>query len=122
MLLQQLPQHRHENVDGVGRNAHRIAQNRSLGSANRRVVGAIHLRAAVDEIQEWLGGHQDGEIFTISLGFMRIGAAMALLAALALSEAACITGELFKQYEYEEDVYLSLDGSAIVYINSSVAA
>ena len=53
---------------------------------------------------------------------MRIGAAMALLAALALSEAACTSGELFKQYEYEEDVYLSLDGSAIVYVNSSVAA
>src|SRR5262245_22756557 len=53
---------------------------------------------------------------------MRIGAAMALVAALALSGAACRTGELFKQYEYEEDVYLSLDGSAIVYVNSSVAA
>jgi hypothetical protein len=53
---------------------------------------------------------------------MRIGAAMALLAALMLSEAACRTGELFKQYEYEEDVYLSLDGSATVYVNSSVAA
>jgi hypothetical protein len=53
---------------------------------------------------------------------MRIGAAMALVAALALSGAGCRTGELFKQYEYEEDVYLSLDGSAIVYVNSSVAA
>lgn len=53
---------------------------------------------------------------------MRIGAAMALLAALALSGAACRTGELFKQYEYEEDLYLSLDGSATVYVNSSVAA
>src|SRR5262245_15887597 len=53
---------------------------------------------------------------------MRIGAAMALLAALTLSGAACRTGEFFKQYEYEEDVYLSLDGSAIVYVNSSVAA
>src|SRR5262249_2988487 len=53
---------------------------------------------------------------------MRIGAAMALLAALTLSGAGCRASELFKQYEYEEDVYLSLDGSAIVYVNSSVAA
>ena len=32
------------------------------------------------------------------------------------------TGGLFKQYEYEEEVYLSLDGSATVYVNSSLAA
>ena len=53
---------------------------------------------------------------------MRIGAAMALVAALTLAEAACSRSEFFRQYEYEEDVYLSLDGSAIVYVNSSVAA
>jgi hypothetical protein len=53
---------------------------------------------------------------------MRIGAAMALVAALTLAGAACSRSELFRQYEYEEDVYLSLDGSAIVYVNSSVAA
>ena len=53
---------------------------------------------------------------------MRIGAAMALLAALTLSGAACSQSEFFRQYEYEEDVYLSLDGSAIVYVNASVAA
>ena len=29
---------------------------------------------------------------------------------------------LFNQYEYEEEVYLSLDGSATVYVNSSLAA
>jgi hypothetical protein len=53
---------------------------------------------------------------------MRIGAAMALLAALVFSEAACRGSEFFRQYEYEEDVYLSLDGSATVYVNASVAA
>ena len=53
---------------------------------------------------------------------MRIGAAMALLAALALSGASCSRSEFFRQYEYEEDVYLSLDGSATVYVNASVAA
>jgi hypothetical protein len=49
---------------------------------------------------------------------MRLGAAIALLA----TAVACSGGGLFKQYEYEEDVYLSLDGSATVYVNSSVPA
>lgn len=31
-------------------------------------------------------------------------------------------GGLFKQYEYEEEMYLSLDGSATIYVNSSVPA
>ena len=31
-------------------------------------------------------------------------------------------GGLFKQYEYEEEIYLSLDGSATLYVNSSLAA
>ena len=53
---------------------------------------------------------------------MRIGAAMALLAALTFSGAACSRSEYFRQYEYEEDVFLSLDGSATIYVNSSVAA
>jgi hypothetical protein len=53
---------------------------------------------------------------------MRIGAAMALLAALAFTGAACSRGELFRQYEYEEEIYLALDGSATVYVNTSVAA
>jgi hypothetical protein len=29
---------------------------------------------------------------------------------------------LFRQYEYEEEMYLSLDGSATIYVNSSMAA
>jgi hypothetical protein len=35
---------------------------------------------------------------------------------------SCGGGGLFKQYEYEEEMYLSLDGSATVYVNSSIAA
>jgi hypothetical protein len=51
---------------------------------------------------------------------MRIGrvAALALVAATAV---AC-GGGFFRQYEYEEDMYLSLDGSATVYVNSSAPA
>ena len=36
--------------------------------------------------------------------------------------SACAASGLFKQYEYEEDTYLSLDGSATVYVNTSIAA
>ena len=31
-------------------------------------------------------------------------------------------GGLVRQYEYEEEMYLSLDGSATIYVNSSIAA
>jgi hypothetical protein len=50
---------------------------------------------------------------------MRIGAAIVLLAA---AVAGGRFGGLFRQYEYEEEMYLSLDGSATVYVNSSVPA
>ena len=50
---------------------------------------------------------------------MRIGAAIVLLAA---AVAGGRLGGLFRQYEYEEEMYLSLDGAATVYVNSSVAA
>jgi len=51
---------------------------------------------------------------------MRLGRTWAAVAALVVV-SACGTG-IFRQYEYEEDVYLSLDGSATVYVNSSIAA
>ena len=50
---------------------------------------------------------------------MRVFAALALVAA---TTVACGGGGLFRQYEYEEEIYLSLDGTATVYVNSSVAA
>ncbi len=53
---------------------------------------------------------------------MRIGAALALLMALLLSIPACSRGDFFRQNEYEEELFLSLDGSATLYVNTSVAA
>ena len=38
-----------------------------------------------------------------------------------MASTAC-SGVLRKEYEYEEELYLALDGSATVYVNSSVAA
>jgi hypothetical protein len=50
---------------------------------------------------------------------MRVFAALALIAAAAI---ACGGGGLFRPYEYEEEMFLSLDGTATVYVNTSVAA
>jgi hypothetical protein len=52
---------------------------------------------------------------------MRIFGA-AVLALVVVAAVGCRSGGLFRPYEYEEDVYLSLDGTATVYVNSSVAA
>src|SRR6185436_5878357 len=49
---------------------------------------------------------------------MRLVAAL-LVCAVTVS---CSGGGLFRPYEYEEEMYLSLDGSASVYVNSSLAA
>jgi hypothetical protein len=49
---------------------------------------------------------------------MRIGVVIVLLAAVS----ACSARGLFRQYEYEEEMYLSLDGSATIYVNTSVPA
>ena len=40
----------------------------------------------------------------------------------ALGVSACGGGGLVKYYEYEEDVYLSIDGSATIYLNASIPA
>ncbi len=47
---------------------------------------------------------------------------LCVLCVLFVSSACGRGGGLFRQYEYEEEAYLSLDGSATVYVNSSLAA
>ena len=57
-------------------------------------------------------------------------AALVLAAVTAVAVSACGGGAdggpggagFFRQYEYEEEVYLSLDGSATVYVHTSLAA
>ena len=55
---------------------------------------------------------------------MRIvrAAIVALVVLTGVATVGCGNGGLFRQYEYEEDVYLSLDGTATVYVNASVPA
>jgi hypothetical protein len=54
---------------------------------------------------------------------MRLRARALYALCLLVTMSACgATGTLFRQYEYEEEVYLSLDGSATVYVNSSLPA
>ncbi len=40
----------------------------------------------------------------------------------ALLSTSCARGGLFRQYEYEEEMFLSLDGSATMYVNGSLAS
>ena len=55
-------------------------------------------------------------------GVHRWLAALAL-GALVLAGAACGSGGLFgREYEYEEEIYLKVDGSATVVVNTSLAA
>jgi len=51
-----------------------------------------------------------------------VRALAALLLGAALFTAACGGGGLMRQYEYDEDVYLALDGSATIYVNASLPA
>jgi len=51
---------------------------------------------------------------------MRLWMVIALAAAVAA--AGCIGGVLKKQYEYEEELYLALDGSATLHVSASVPA
>jgi hypothetical protein len=46
---------------------------------------------------------------------------LAVVAAASLAGASC-SNVISRQYEYEEDVYLRLDGSATVYVNAAVPA
>lgn len=52
---------------------------------------------------------------------MRIRSVLVLLAVCLLS-ACSGPRNFFREYEYEEEMYLSLDGTATLYVNSSVAA
>ena len=52
---------------------------------------------------------------------MQIRSVLALVAVCLLSACSGASG-LFKAYEYEEEMYIALDGTATLYVNSSVAA
>lgn len=61
--------------------------------------------------------------YLLELPLMRIRALGALaIAAVLMAATGCGAGGFFRPYEYEEEMYLSLDGSATVYVNSSIAA
>jgi hypothetical protein len=46
---------------------------------------------------------------------------LTLIGTLVAASVGC-GGGLFRQYEYEEDMYVSLDGAATLYVNSSIPA
>ncbi|HSC28633.1 MAG TPA: hypothetical protein VLD67_15255 [Vicinamibacterales bacterium] len=56
-------------------------------------------------------------------GSRRAGAALLVIAVAAMLSPACGGGRFFgKVYEYEEDLYLALDGSADLIVNTSIPA
>ena len=58
---------------------------------------------------------------SISFAFMARAAGLVVTLALTFALSAC-GGSLFRQYEYEEETYLALDGTATVYVNASIPA
>src|SRR5207248_3701037 len=62
LLVEQLAQHRDEDVDRVGGPALCVAEESAFGSSHGRVVRAIHLRAAVDQVQTRRRGHAEGKL------------------------------------------------------------
>src|SRR6476646_1149065 len=123
MIVDQLAQHRDEDVDRVGRHARRIAEHAAVGRADGRVKRAVHLRTAVDQVKNWFGGHQityeaseptkhavlyasvatPDKFCTISPGMTRTwrSVAIVLAAAVALMLTGCGGASgLFRQYEY----------------------
>ena len=59
---------------------------------------------------------------TVGLGSARSRRSIAGVAALALVAASAGCQGFFREYEYEEEVYLNVDGSATVVVNTSLAA
>jgi len=51
-----------------------------------------------------------------------VGLAAAITAAITVLTVPACGGGLVRYYEYDEDIYLSVDGSATVYLNASVPA
>ncbi len=54
--------------------------------------------------------------------WLRRWTARAIACALVLAGAACGSGLFGREYEYEEEIYLKVDGSATVVVNTSLAA
>src|SRR3954470_1797279 len=60
MLGEQLAEHRDENIDRIGWRALRVAQQSTVRGPYRRMVRAVHLRGAVDQIEhKFLLYHRD---------------------------------------------------------------
>ena len=85
MIVDQLSQHRDEAVHGVGRLAV------GTGQPANRVIGAIHLRAAVDQVQTRRRGHRAGKLQYI-IRVMRFRLRAALLAALVAAATSGCSG------------------------------
>jgi hypothetical protein len=107
---------------------------RPPGPVSPRIAWYARYIWELPSIRYSAGGVRDTGASPIKWGFSisfrpmanrRIALARALRAILVVGTAAAWPagcGSLTKQFEYEEDVTLSLDGSATIYLNASLAA
>ena len=124
MIGDELRQHRDEAVDRVG------DLPGGVGHRRQRVVGAyIWLLPSIRKRRErpcregagYIIHPHDGGVGRRA-GVRRFVAGT-VLGALVLAVSACGSGGLFgREYEYEEEIYLKVDGSATVVVNASLAA
>ena len=71
--------------------------------------------------EEWAASGDREATRSYIICLMRRRLVVALLLAAVVASAQCRRG-IFRQYEYEEEIYLKLDGSATVIVNTSIAA
>ena len=57
VLVQELAKHRDEDIDGVGGSSLRVSEQAAFRGADGRMVRAVHLRAAVDQVKRGLARH-----------------------------------------------------------------
>src|SRR6185503_21082802 len=100
------------------RRALRVAKESAVRGSHRRMICAVHLRAAVDQIEHKFLLYHLEVTRILACAFDRNAEPAAIarrillcaLGALCVLGAACAGGtSLFRQYEYEEEIYLSLD-------------
>ena len=115
VLVEQLAQHRDEDVDGVGRPSLRVAQQPAFGGADRRVdTRGTSASCRRSDRARGLAAMRWGEFLLYHLAVMRLRRALRDRT-LRSVHRRCVwrrARHCSGSTEYEEEMYLSLDGSA----------
>jgi hypothetical protein len=85
-------------------------------------VGVVHVRRIVPARTDERRNDADIQYIIRGMSLSARAILLAIVVAGAVAGAACRGGIFGKQYEYEEDLFLSMDGSATVIVNASIPA